>query len=310
MTTTQPSTPTKHRTAIGVPPLAMRTMQAAFAGLGSVAPSTTAKMAHKVYFSPRRFPWPAREQAYLREAHRFHVTTPHMDVAAYAWGPELLPWEARAAHNTVLLVHGWEGRGTQLGAFIEPLVASGYRVVALDGPAHGHSPGEQADLLQFKDAIKAVARHVGGVNALIAHSMGGASSVIAMADGLDVERAVLIGAPSRLDDVMTRFARFMHLTPSTERELRRMIESDFGDDVWQRLSCESMARGLHTRALIIHDADDEEVPFSDALLNANAWPGATLHRTHGLGHRRVLKDPDVIREVTSFITRGANQNAG
>jgi len=180
MTTTTQQHVSRHKPPVGVTPLAMRTVQAAFASLGNVAPHLTARMAEKLYFTPRRFKRPEREREYLARAHRFHVSTPRSDVAAYAWGPELFPWEARAAHNTVLLMHGWEGRGTQLGAFIDPLVASGFQVVALDAPAHGRSPGEQTDLLQFKDAIRAVARHVGGVHAVVAHSMGGPSTVMAM----------------------------------------------------------------------------------------------------------------------------------
>ena len=167
MTTTTQQHVSRHKPPVGVTPLAMRTVQAAFASLGNVAPHLTARMAEKLYFTPRRFKRPEREREYLARAHRFHVSTPRSDVAAYAWGPELFPWEARAAHNTVLLMHGWEGRGTQLGAFIDPLVASGFQVVALDAPAHGRSPGEQTDLLQFKDAIRAVARHVGGVHAVV-----------------------------------------------------------------------------------------------------------------------------------------------
>jgi hypothetical protein len=31
------------------------------------------------------------------------------------------------------------------------------------------------------------------------------------------------------------------------------------------------------------------------------WPGATLHETSGLGHRKILRDPDVIRRVGEFV---------
>ena len=56
------------------------------------------------------------------------------------------PYFAWGAGPSVLLVHGWEGRGAQLGALVDPLVAAGYRVVALDGPAHGDSPGRLSTL--------------------------------------------------------------------------------------------------------------------------------------------------------------------
>jgi hypothetical protein len=40
---------------------------------------------------------------------------------------------------------------------------------------------------------------------------------------------------------------------------------------------------------------------------AGAWPGATLHVTRGLGHNRILRDPQVIAKVTDFV-RGTSNN--
>jgi len=37
------------------------------------------------------------------------------------------------------MVHGWNGRGAQLGAFAPELVRVGFRVVTFDTPAHGRS---------------------------------------------------------------------------------------------------------------------------------------------------------------------------
>jgi hypothetical protein len=37
----------------------------------------------------------------------------------YSWG----------SGPTILLAHGWSGRGSQLGAFVEPLVEQGFRLV-------------------------------------------------------------------------------------------------------------------------------------------------------------------------------------
>jgi hypothetical protein len=34
---------------------------------------------------------------------------------------------------------------------------------------------------------------------------------------------------------------------------------------------------------------------------AQAWPGATLSTTSGLGHRRIVRDADVVREAVGFV---------
>ena len=54
--------------------------------------------------------------------------------------------------------------------------------------------------------------------------------------------------------------------------------------------------------MVIHDENDRDVPWQEGAALANAWPGAQFVRTSGLGHRRILRDPDVIARVTAFIT--------
>jgi pimeloyl-ACP methyl ester carboxylesterase len=53
--------------------------------------------------------------------------------------------------------------------------------------------------------------------------------------------------------------------------------------------------------LIVHDDNDPEAPLIEGKSVLREWPGARLVTTHGLGHTRLLRDPDVVREVTTFI---------
>ena len=48
---------------------------------------------------------------------------------------------------------------------------------------------------------------------------------------------------------------------------------------------------------------DPEVPFQSGAAIAAAWPGARLVETSGLGHNRVLRDPDSIARVVDFLAR-------
>jgi pimeloyl-ACP methyl ester carboxylesterase len=54
-------------------------------------------------------------------------------------------------------------------------------------------------------------------------------------------------------------------------------------------------------ALLIHDANDDVVPYSEAEETAQRWAGARLFETRGLGHRRGLKDPRVIEATVEFL---------
>ena len=71
------------------------------------------------------------------------------------------------------------GRGLQLGAFVEPLVEAGYRVVAYDGPAHGESPGRRTNIFKLTEGLMAVADAVGPLSGVIAHSLGTTAVLLA-----------------------------------------------------------------------------------------------------------------------------------
>jgi hypothetical protein len=43
------------------------------------------------------------------------------------------------------------------------------------------------------------------------------------------------------------------------------------------------------------------MPWQEGEAVARAWPGAQFVRTTGLGHRRILRDPEVMARVTAFI---------
>jgi pimeloyl-ACP methyl ester carboxylesterase len=53
--------------------------------------------------------------------------------------------------------------------------------------------------------------------------------------------------------------------------------------------------------LIVHDLCDREVPWGDGELYARLWNNARLLTTKGLGHNRILDDPEVIEAVLAFV---------
>jgi hypothetical protein len=73
---------------------------------------------------------------------------------------------------------------------------------------------------------------------------------------------------------------------------------------WDDFDIPALARAQKAPLLVVHDRDDDEVPWSDGAAIAAAWPGARLVTTEGLGHRRVLRDPRVVELAVSFVSRG------
>ena len=259
--------------------------------LGLVSPALAGRWVYRLWFRPFRFPEPKQEQEWRRGAEPLAVVHRGQPLAVDAWG----------AGPTILMVHGWNGRGAQLGAFAPALVRAGYRVVSFDTPAHGRSPGRDTNLPEISEAIRNVAEACGPLHAVIGHSFGVACTIHAVRQGLKVNRFVALSPPGSMRWLTQSFFATLGIRAPVQQVFIRKLEAHFGADLWQRFSPEHLARALTVPGLVIHDEDDRDVPWQEGAAVANAWPGAEFVRTSGLGHRRILRDPDVIARVTAFI---------
>jgi pimeloyl-ACP methyl ester carboxylesterase len=287
-----------------------RAVRAGLLALAAASPPIAAVVGERIMFHTLRFARPAAERAVVARGERFEVASRHGRLAAWGFGEGPI----------VLLVHGWNGRGSQLAAFVDPLVAAGFRPVMFDAPGHGDTAGTASSLPEFADAVDAVLDAVrtpfSPVHGIIAHSMGGAAVTFAMSRhhrapdveheralrdaGLPVRRFVFIAPPIDVNDFLRGFSRRMGLGAETTDAIRRRIEARFAtalDDMY----APRLARELDAPLLVVHDKDDREVPLRCGELLAASWPGARLAVTEGLGHTRVLRDPNVTARVVAFL---------
>ncbi|MDQ2772199.1 MAG: alpha/beta fold hydrolase [Bacteroidota bacterium] len=264
--------------------------------LWALAPALGFRRAWKIFTTPRMLPQKAWEAPALAEARRRTVAGPTGAVAVYEWGTEAAP--------AVVLVHGWEHRASFWRAWVAPLRAAGYRVVALDGPAHGSSEGRRVTLTDFGGAVQAVVDTVGEVRAIVAHSFGAASVAgmpVRLPGGAALPRLVLISPPEGPRVVARRFADFLQLPADLVTRFARHIEQETGRPAD---SFAVAAAGPGTGAaqvLVLHDEQDDVIPFIEGRNIAADWPGARLHATRGLGHNRILRDAEVVRLAVEFI---------
>lgn len=295
----QQSTPRNQRSAHPVPNYAtrrrlspgIRWLRFTFRMLDRIAPGLGAKRAYRLWFETPRYPEPTRETRWREQAMRFSVATAEGPLAVYRWsdGP------------MVLLVHGWSGRATQMAAFAAPLAAAGYGVVAFDAPGHGRSPGTHTTIFRMADALRAVANEVGPIKGIVAHSFGSLVVALAMRQGLQAEKVVCISSPTSARFLVDRFCSSLTIPERTKQLFTQRLEQRFGENIWTAVSADENARHLPSPALIIHADDDHEVPWQLGERLADAWPGARFLRTHGLGHRRILRDRKVIQAVMEFL---------
>jgi pimeloyl-ACP methyl ester carboxylesterase len=212
----------------------------------------------------------------------------------------LATWVRELGGPRVLLAHGWSGHAGNMNRLADALVANGYSTVQFDGPAHGESEGTSTSPIGMAEAIRTVAEATGPIDAVVAHSMGAASSLLTIAEGLAPRAVVLIGSPRRPRDWIERFATELALPEEARRVLIRTVEQRTGVP-FARLELDERARTLDVPALFIHDRDDDVVSIRDGERLHAAWPGATAMWTEGLGHRRILRDANVIERTVAFV---------
>ncbi|WP_374073268.1 alpha/beta fold hydrolase [Bdellovibrio bacteriovorus] len=256
-----------------------------------VLPKQSAFWAEDLFLTPTRVPRPESEKSWFESAKKFTLSG---GIAAFEWGSSTGP--------LVVLIHGWSGRGTQMGAFAEPLIQKGYRVVALDGPAHGGSEGERTNVGDYAKFLIHAQKELGPFKAIIAHSFGAGCSVLAASNGLQVEKLVLVAGPSRYEVVVGEYLKFISISPTAQKYFLQSLAQKVGMTA-KELNVGNIGNKLQIPALIVHDKDDREVGYAAALEMKEAWPHAHLLTTSSLGHRRILKDAKVIQQVAEFIEK-------
>ena len=215
-------------------------------------------------------------------------------------------YQRRAApHGPVaLLLHGWGGHARQMLPLADTLADQGMRVVMVEMPAHGRSRGATSNLPQFARVIEyVVARlmqeghHIGAV---VAHSLAANAAAYAASRGTPMDRLVLLAPPASPHEYTRLFAHVFGLHEGTRAAMQKLIEAREGILMPQ---FEPAAVGARVRipTLVVHDRQDSINRFADGVAYCEAIAGAHLVATEGLGHRRILKDETVLREVAAFM---------
>jgi pimeloyl-ACP methyl ester carboxylesterase len=270
-------------------------VRAAFRVLNRAAPALAARWAERIWFTlPRSAARPGAVP--VPGGRRFTVDVEGHRLVGEVWG----------TGPAVYLMHGWGGDAGQLAAFVAPLVDRGHRVVAFDAPSHGWSaPGRygprSSSIPEFAAALTAVVAAHGPAHAVIAHSMTGTDAAVALCDGLRADRVALLAPMSSTVAYARQLADVLGFGEPTYRRLITRVERRVRAPM-HHFDVPELGRAVAMPpTLVVHDRDDKFTPVTDGAAIAAAWPSARLHVTSGLGHRRLLRDPDVVSEVVDFV---------
>ena len=232
---------------------------------------------------------------------------------------EFIPDEnTQKREETVICIHGWEGRGTNFFKFIPKLTKNGFRVLAPDFPMHGNTGGEETGCHVFGYALNCILNYIKTPAILLVHSLGNGATCTNyyLSDEKtrdQIKGFVGIGVPDKFTDYIEKFGKVIGLDDYTNNLFIEKNSERLGLDVHFFVVSQTI-KYFNCPCLIVHDDKDKEVSIDWAInsskfiqeryqkykIGDKEYP--CLHKTSGLGHRRILRDDGVVDVVVEFIS--------
>ena len=280
-------------TNVRVCQLRRRALQIFFDFLWNTTPTLTKRVAKRLLFSPSHYKTTPVENHYLESGSRFQISVHGKAVKCWKWG----------SGPSILLAHGWNGRGIQLHHFIEPLLYKGYSVIAYDAPGHGESEGKTSSYFEFTDAIRTLLNTSNGhhIQGVIAHSLGASATVNSMVKENNPLEVVLIAPALRLAEVLYFYFHHIGVPKGLFQSLIREYEDQFGYNM-HRDNPSNLLKEVESRILIVHDKNDPTIPYGDSKKLSDEFQNITLHATERLGHKKILTERSIIDLAINFFT--------
>ncbi len=282
----------------------------------TLTPNIAKKWAVNLFFTPMRFKRPVHEQEFVKRAKitkvKLELNPTELYNLEYAKGRVLNKHFNQAkekSHYTlyelgegpvVLLVHGWSGRASQLGTMALKLAESGYKTVTFDAFAHGNSPGKQTTVFEFVKIIKDIYQQFGPFEAIIAHSLGGIAAGKAIIEGIESNKLITIGSPTTFNFILDSFCKIINASKSIKEYILSFTQN-YAKSNEEEFSLTNIGEKLDLPGLIIHDKEDREAEFNQALLFDKNWSQGNLISTKGLGHTRILRDEKILDKIIEFV---------
>jgi pimeloyl-ACP methyl ester carboxylesterase len=202
----------------------------------------------------------------------------------------------------VLLVHGYADDHSLWSVLIEALILRDRPLVALDLPAHGFSEGRWGLAQSTVDGVQAVAAALGPLDAVVSHSAGSGSALLAVHEGLRFDRAVLIAGTYGAGNFWTRHGERHGASPELVQAAKETYETRVGIER-ATVDFDAVLLGLDADVLMVHSTEDERFPFVGSEEMAGHHPRAEFVRVEGLSHRRTARDCEVVDVVADFVCR-------
>ena len=255
-----------------------------------VSKSYAANKALYLFGTPRRGYITDEQSDFLDTAYKEEFEYDKLPIMTYRWVGK---------KQTVLLAHGWESNSARWKSLIAYLNKKDFNIIAIDAPAHGKSGGKLFNAILYSEFINIIAKRF-QPDILIGHSVGGMATVLFQHKYQleSVKKMILLGAPSEFADVLQRYSDMLGYNERIRNQIKLTIIDSFGKAL-EDFSTAKFTEHISSKGLIIHDSDDDIIPYKDAISINQSFKNSKLITTKGLGHS--LNDDTVANHIYEFL---------
>ena len=245
----------------------------------------------------RFFSHPGEGKLTLKELNPLHILADKEFIEVNGQKVQVYKWEN--GPKKVLLVHGWESNSMRWSWLMYFLKFKKYTFISLDAPAQGLSTGEELNVMEYVQFLEQVIQKY-KPEVVIGHSMGGAVTLYhqSIYKSDSIKKLIIMGAPSEFTSITSYYKRLIGMSDRSYRHFLHYIEKHFKI---KKNSVESInfIKNYPVKGLVIHDINDETVPYTDALKITDVWKNSILYKTKGKGH--ALQDDGIFKIIEQFI---------
>ena len=205
-------------------------------------------------------------------------------------------WEGN--EEVILLVHGWESNASRWKKLLPYLKKTGKTIIAIDAPAHGFNTDKEFNVLIYSEFINEVSQKYHPKIA-IGHSIGGnALAYYQNHYPHQLEKMILLGAPSDFKVIMKNYFRLLSLNKKVQEQFKNYVQSRF-KIVIEEFSASKFLEETTISGIIAHDQEDLVVLLKEGIKISTAWKTAQFIETQGLGHS--MHDSNLYNTIVDFI---------
>ncbi|UXE66181.1 MAG: alpha/beta hydrolase [Chryseotalea sp. WA131a] len=260
--------------------------------LALLSPNLAAKKGFELFCWPRRIKVKPHQLEFLNQAdEKFTITYAGKKVQAYRWGK---------GAKKLLMLHGWQSHSYWWRYVINAIPKEEYTIFSLDAPGHGLSEGDFLNLPHYSGLLEEFVISQGSFHAVLSHSFGSFASIYSLhrKPDLNIGKVVVMAAPGEVEFFFTYYHKLLGLSNRTIELITNYFIKTIGKPP-SYFKIKDFAATLSLPGLVIHDTEDLEAPYKNAVSMQQVWSNSQLISTTGLGHH--LKSKELVEKVVAYL---------